>query len=461
MSVVTPAYVCPHVHLYLLLQCFRFSGSPKSNTLENSKCSADASSSDHTQGSQGKGKKKGKRGMRNSDWREDEQNLGDQLLQEFADFQSSRSQRISESDGSVGSERMDLSKLSDGASHVVNHPDSGSSSKITSENPTNNLDNTNENVPCIGVSGSETLQQQIDKNVMESELVPPAITGSPNNLNSHSMSASPCRSESDINGKKPEEGAISNHCPDNIMAGEQSQPLDGNQPVQEGREVIQSNLDMMSIMPGNPTINSTSIPGISQGVPGSTENSRMPNNIEKPTLTVRSTTVPGLIQNPSVTPTPNYEQQQVPNDYYTLTELTPVNPTQLTYEPYPANQNYPYYYEQNTTTAVPATYMQPQLSNQWGTTSVTNVNNIPFSDVSSNTWQPPAQAVETGFVNTTTEKPDAAPPPTQENGESQLNNCTAFTIPPEVKENLSQGQLVTLGSGKFFFLFRFLPSLCV
>ncbi|XP_047482398.1 pneumococcal serine-rich repeat protein-like [Penaeus chinensis] len=383
--------------------------------------------------------------MKNSDWREDEQNLGDQLLQEFAEFQSSRSQRISESDGSVGSDRMDLSKLSDGASQVANLTDSGSSSKITSENPTNNLDNTNENVPCIGLNGSETLQQQIDKNVLESELVPQAVTGSPSNLNSHSMSASPCRSESDINGKKPEEGAISN-CPDNIMAGEQSQPLDGNQPVQEGSESIQNNLDVMSIMPGNPNINSSSIPGISQGVPGSTENNPMPNNIEKPPLTVRSTTVPGLIQNPSVT-SPNYEQQQVPNDYYTLTELTPVNPTQLTYDPYPVNQNYPYYYEQNTTTAVPPTYMQPQLSNQWGTTPVNSINNIPFSDVSSNTWQPPAQAVDAGFGNTSAEKPEVAPLPAQENGESQLNNCTAFTIPPEVKENLSQGQLVTLGSG--------------
>lgn len=446
------------------MQHFRFSESSssitKSNTLEKNRCSADASSSDHTQGSAGKGKKKGKRGMRNSDWKEDEQNLGDQLLQEFADFQSSRSQRISESDGSVGSDRTDLNKLSDGASQsqVTNLPDSGSSSKTTCEKNTNNLDNTNENIPCIGVSSSEMLQQQVDKNVMESELLPQAATGSPNNLNSQNMSASPCRSESDINGKKPEEGAVSGHCQNNIIAGEQSQPPNGNQPVQEGSEGIQNNLDMMSIMPGNSNINSNSIPGISQGVPGTTVNNPMP-NIEKPPLTVRSTTVPGLIQNPPVT-SPNYEQQQVPNDYYTLTELTPVNPAQLAYDPYPVNQSYPYYYEQNNTNAVPPTYIQPQVNNQWGMNPVTNVNSIPFSDVNTNTWQPPVQAAETGFSNTNTEKPDAAPSPSQETSESQLSSCTTFTIPPEVKENLSQGQLVTLGSGNILSLSSLQLPLC-
>lgn len=426
----------------------------KSNSLENNNCTIDASSLDHVQdqGSAGKGKKKGKRGVRNSDWKEDEQNLGEQLLQEFADFQSSRSHRISESDGSVGSDKMEFNKLSDGAaqSQVASLPDSGTSSKVPCDNPTNDLDNTSENVPCVGVSGSKALQQQIDKNlVMESELGPQTAAGSPNNLNSHNISASPCRNESDMNSKVPEENAIGNHCQNIIMAGEQTQPLDGSLPGQERSKDIQNNLDMMSVMPGNPSIKSNTIAGLSQDIPGTTENNPMPKDTENPPLTVRSTTVPGLIQNPRTSH--NYEQQQAPSDYYTLTELTPVNPTQLTYEPYPVIQNYPYYYEQNTIPAVPPPYIQPHPNNQWGPTPVNNVNSIPFNDGSSNTWQHPTQVVETGFSNSGAEKPEV-PPTTQGASESQLNNCTTFTLAPEVKENLNQGQLVTLGSGNFFLL---------
>lgn len=454
--------------------------------------SKDGSSSDptHDLGSGGRAKKKqGRRGPRGSVWKEDEQNLGEQLLQEFADFQSSRSHKMSESECSVGSERMEgAGNLCESASpcHRADgmelfEPQVANVSKegtvLPCKKPTCVMEPKDYNNSCVSSKGSsELLQQQTNNKDSVTEPDPVvALTnsGSLGNPTSHDFSASPSRNERNLPGNTLGKSAevISHQNP--ILASEQShlEPLEGNQPIQEPSEGNQNNLNLLQ-MPANTATNNSPLSGIVGNVSMAVESNTVPEVVaDRGPVEIKSMTIPGLTQDASVAsaayePVPGtaYEQQES-SEYYTLTELTPVNPVEVGYDSYPMTQNYPVYYDQNPVPSIPNMYMQPQPNPSWVPPSVPpNTNAVTLNPVNENNWQPAIPVLEnTGTCVNNVLETQMMPPMNQQVNQQPVpesQNCTSFLLPPVRKEDLNKGQLVTLGTGNLLWIFWYYILYC-
>ncbi|XP_064106987.1 uncharacterized protein LOC135215961, partial [Macrobrachium nipponense] len=224
--------------------------------------------------------------------KDDEKKLGDQLIEEFAQFQSSRPDRISESEGSIECEKSDVSVAGEEIS---------------------------------GVSSPEYVSSPVSKTV-DSPPSESTVSVSRKLSGGHdSISASPKGSP-----KKSEAEIVSTEADSDVIDGSKAEDLP---------RIIISNEEHTVSVPD--CAEQTSVDGSSQipflvnesndddfdNIPSTDAGDKSSQLLDQNApITIKSSTIPGLFGCSTINV---YEDNLYPaegNDYYTLTNLEPVNP---------------------------------------------------------------------------------------------------------------------------------------
>ncbi|XP_066967343.1 microtubule-associated protein futsch-like isoform X2 [Macrobrachium rosenbergii] len=223
--------------------------------------------------------------------KDDEKKLGDQLIEEFAQFQSSRPDRISESEGSIECEKSDVS--------------------VTGEE-------------ISGVSSPEYVSSPVSKTV-DSPASECALSVSRKLSGGHdSISASPKGSP-----KKTEAEIVSTEADSDVIDGSRSEDLPRITSNKEHTVSVQDCAEQTSV-DGNsqiPFLVNESHDNEFDNIPSSDAGEKNSQLLaQNAPITIKSSTIPGLFGCSTVNV---YEDNHHPaegNDYYTLTNLEPVNP---------------------------------------------------------------------------------------------------------------------------------------